>query len=96
MDNRTGQVIDQLRRIEEQVRDVTRMVEDGASNVDIIHHVTAIRISFHQVRTCILENYLRTCLVAACDEPDEDEQAQALDRIARVLNCSESPPSLSY
>lgn len=88
MDGPTVHVIEQLRTIEQQVQEVTCLVENGACSLDIIHRITAIQISLDPVRTFILENYLHTCLAAACEERNQDGQAQALDRIARVLNSS--------
>ena len=52
-----------LKRIEGQVKGVTRMVEHDVYCDNILHQVAAVRAALDAVGKQVLENHLRGCLV---------------------------------
>lgn len=52
-----------LRRIEGQVKGVTRMVDEDVYCDNILHQISAIRAALEGVGKLVLENHLRGCLV---------------------------------
>lgn len=56
-------LMSRLKRIEGQVRGVTRMVEEDIYCDDIIHQISAIQAALGSVERQLLENHLRGCLV---------------------------------
>lgn len=56
-------LITRLKRIEGQVRGVTRMVEQDIYCDDIIHQISSIQAALGSVERQLLENHLRGCLV---------------------------------
>lgn len=52
-----------MKRVEGQVKGVTRMIEEDVYCDDVLHQVSAIRAALDAVGKQLLENHLRGCLV---------------------------------
>jgi DNA-binding FrmR family transcriptional regulator len=57
------ELLARMKRIEGQVKGVTRMVEQDVYCDNILHQVAAIRAALDAVGKQVLENHLRGCLV---------------------------------
>ena len=55
-------LLPRLRRIEGQVRGITRMVEGGRYCIDIIQQLTAARKALDQVSLKIMNGHINTCV----------------------------------
>jgi DNA-binding FrmR family transcriptional regulator len=78
-----------LRRVEGQVRGISKMVEDDKYCIDILTQVSAATKALQAVALGLLEEHLGTCVVDAAraggDEADAKvrEAADAITRLVR-------------
>lgn len=76
-----------LSRIEGQVRGVRRMVDEEEYCIDVLTQINAIKAAIDQVGLLLLEDHVKTCVVAAVKREDEeklDELVKAVGRFARA------------
>ncbi|BCV22576.1 metal-sensitive transcriptional regulator [Moorella sp. Hama-1] len=66
--NCQGEILSRLKRIEGQVRGITRMIEENRSCSDIIMQLSAIKAAISQVGASVLSTYLASCLEADIEE----------------------------
>ena len=57
-----NELLPRLRRIEGQVRGITRMVESRRYCIDIIQQLTAVRKALDQVSLKIMSGHINTCV----------------------------------
>jgi len=57
-------LLSRMRRIEGQVKGVTRMIEQDVYCDNILHQVSAVRAALDALGKLVLEDHLRGCLVA--------------------------------
>jgi CsoR family transcriptional regulator, copper-sensing transcriptional repressor len=62
-DKLKSDLLTRLKRIEGQVKGVTRMVAEDVYCDNILHQISAIRAALDGVGKQVLENHLRGCLV---------------------------------
>ncbi len=77
-----------LRRIEGQVRGISRMVEDDTYCIDVLTQVSAVTSALQAVSLGLLEDHIGHCVVDAARESQEagDEKvAEAARAIARLV-----------
>lgn len=68
-----------LKRIEGQVRGVSKMIEDGKYCVDILNQIKAIKSSLATVEGKILKIHLKHCLKESLDSHDNfDDKVEEL------------------
>ena len=60
-----NELLPRLRRIEGQVRGITRMVEERRYCIDIIQQLTAARRALDQVSLQIMNGHINTCVSEA-------------------------------
>ncbi|MBW7875315.1 MAG: metal-sensitive transcriptional regulator [Candidatus Cloacimonetes bacterium] len=75
-------LLNNLSRIEGQIRGIHRMVEEDRYCVDILHQIEAVRASLRGVSKKLLTNHMRGCV--AHSNSDKDAQAK-LDELLTVL-----------
>ncbi len=76
-----------LRRIEGQVRGVTRMVAEEEYCIDVLTQIHAVKAAIDQVGLLLLEDHVKSCVVDAAKRDDEgklDELVKAVARFARA------------
>jgi DNA-binding FrmR family transcriptional regulator len=82
-----SRVTGRLRRIEGQVRGVTRMVEDERYCLDILTQISAIKSALTSVEREILKNHAGHCIERAIGSGDIDDQrakfAELIDLVLR-------------
>ncbi|HEV2074496.1 MAG TPA: metal-sensitive transcriptional regulator [Thermomicrobiales bacterium] len=81
-------ILKRLRRIEGQVRGISRMVEEDKYCIDILTQISAIVASTRSVGLLLLEDHIRGCVVNA--GPDEreatlEELNRAIERFTRSV-----------
>lgn len=77
-----------LRRIEGQVRGISRMVEEDVYCIDVLTQISAITKALQAVSLGLLEDHVGHCVVNAARESDEAAQAkvrEAAEAIARLV-----------
>lgn len=74
-----------MKRIEGQVKGVTRMVEEDAYCDNILHQISAIRAALDAVGKQVLENHLRGCLVDRLQAGENEVVDELLVTIKTLL-----------
>ena len=70
----TPRLLNRLRRIEGQVRGVTRMVEEGRYCIDVVTQINAARAALTKVESEMLKAHLKHCIEGAIASGDADDQ----------------------
>ena len=77
-----------LNRIEGQVRDITRMLEEERYCVDILQQVQAIKSALAKVEDAILKDHAANCVEMAIVSGDEEQQrkkfGELIDLVAKI------------
>ena len=77
-----------LRRIEGQVRGISRMVEEDRYCIDVLTQVAAIRAALERVSLTLLEDHIDHCLADAIRSGNGTEKgkelAAAVERLVRT------------
>jgi len=73
-----------LRKIEGQVRGVTRMVDEGRYCIDVLTQISAATRALQQVALGLLDDHIRHCVLDAT-RTDPVEGAAKLDELATAL-----------
>ena len=80
-------LLPRLRRIEGQIRGITRMVEERRYCIDIIQQLTAARKALDQVSLKIMNGHINSCVSDAIRRQDGaekiDELMQTLGRFVK-------------
>ena len=79
-------LINRLSRIEGQVRDVSKMVENDAYCVDILTQVSAIQAALNGFNRELLSNHIRTCVMDDIRNGNDeivDELVQTLQKLMK-------------
>ncbi|WGW11936.1 metal-sensitive transcriptional regulator [Saxibacter everestensis] len=77
-----------LKRIEGQVRGISRMVDEDKYCIDILTQVSAINSALHAVSVGLLEEHIAHCVVDAAKTSDEaarEKVAEASAAISRLV-----------
>jgi DNA-binding FrmR family transcriptional regulator len=77
--------LQRLRKIEGQVRGISRMVEEERYCVDILTQVRAARAALKRVEDAIVREHLEHCVAQAIRSDDAAEQRAKLDELLDVL-----------
>lgn len=82
------QVVNRLRRVEGQVRGITRMVEQDAYCIDVLTQVSAASRALQGVALILLDDHMHHCLaeaVRAGGAIQADKVKEASQAIARLV-----------
>jgi len=80
------ELLPRLRRIEGQIRGITRMVEERRYCIDIIQQLTAARKALDQVSLQIMNGHINTCVSEAIKRRDgEAKISELMDTINRFV-----------
>lgn len=83
-----AKIMARLKRIEGQVRGISRMVEEDKYCIDILTQVSAVMASTRSVGMLVLEDHIRGCVMNADPEQREatlDELNLAIERFVRSV-----------
>lgn len=73
-----------LKTVEGHVRGIERMVDDDAYCIDVIRQIQAVQSALTKISVSVLDDHLRSCLVAAVQGNDGVEREQMLHEISEV------------
>ena len=76
-------LLPRLRRIEGQVRGISRMVEERRYCIDIIQQLTAARKALDQASLAIMNNHINTCV---SESIRKREGAQKINELMQTIN----------
>ena len=74
-----------LRRIEGQIRGVTRMIEDDKYCIDVLTQVSAAVSALEKVGLKVVGTHMRTCVRDAMTEPDGDAGERRIQELVVSL-----------
>ncbi|MEZ5774258.1 MAG: metal-sensitive transcriptional regulator [Hyphomicrobiaceae bacterium] len=74
-----------LKRIEGQVRGLSRMVEENRYCIDVITQISAVRAALRRVEDEVLKDHVGHCVEHAICSGDPDEQRQKIAELMAVL-----------
>ena len=79
--------LSRLRRIEGQVRGITRMVEEKRYCVDILTQLRAVRAALRKVEEGVLRQHVEHCVAGAFANPTSDptERQEKIDELLQVI-----------
>ena len=80
-------LVPRLKRIEGQIRGITRMVEDGRYCIDIIQQLTAAKKALEQATLQVMRGHIDSCVSKAIVKREGpakvDELMQAIHRFVK-------------
>ena len=85
---RRPQLLNRLKRIEGQVRGVTRMIEEGRYCIDVLTQLRAVRAALARVETEMLKDHLGHCIESAIVSGDQGEQRAKARELVELLERS--------
>jgi len=77
-----------LKRVEGQVRGLSRMVEDDRYCVDVVIQISAARAALRRVEEEILRDHIGHCVRHAIESGDNDDGNEKVDELISVLGLS--------
>jgi DNA-binding FrmR family transcriptional regulator len=78
-------LLNRLKRIEGQVRGVTRMVEEGRYCIDVLTQINAARAALAKVESEMLKTHLSHCIEGAIVSGNADEQRTKARELIELL-----------
>ena len=80
-----ARVLQRLRRIEGQVRGLSRMVEQDTYCIDVLTQVSAATRALQGVALLLLEDHVRHCVADDVRNGSDEKVDEAMDAIARLV-----------
>lgn len=84
----TEDYLKRLKRIEGQVRGISRMVEENTYCIDILTQISAATKALQAVSLGLLEDHMSHCVLQAAQSSEDEGQAklhEASEAIARLV-----------
>lgn len=78
-------VLARMRRIEGQVRGVSRMIDEDRYCVDVINQLQAIRAALKRVEEAVLKDHVAHCVEHAIASGDRDDQRQKVQELLGII-----------
>ncbi len=82
--------LNRLKRVEGQIRGITKMIEEGRYCIDVLTQFKAIRSALARVEANILETHLDNCVQRAVLSNNSKEKEAVISEIRDLLR-SKSP-----
>lgn len=79
-------ILNRLKRVEGQIRGITRMVEENKGCVDILTQVAAARAALNKVGSSIIKKYCKECINTAVSENGTKAIKDLMDIIERTYD----------
>ena len=81
-------LLNRLKRIEGQVRGVTRMIDEDRYCIDIMTQLAAVRAALARVESELLKGHLDHCIESAIVSGDAAEQRRKASELIELLERS--------
>jgi DNA-binding FrmR family transcriptional regulator len=78
-------LLNRLKRIEGQVRGVTRMVEEDRYCIDVLNQIQAIHAALVRVESEMLKTHLGHCIESAIVSGDQEEQRRKASELVELF-----------
>src|SRR3982074_2932186 len=80
-----AQLQPRLRRIEGQVRGVSKMVDEDRYCIDVLTQISAIQAALDKVALGLLDGPARTCVIGAQPEQQDERTEEMMAAVGRLL-----------
>ena len=80
-----ARIVARLKRIEGQVRGISRMVEEDKYCIDILTQVSSVTSALQGVAVGLLDEHMRHCVIEAAAKGDDSKVSEATAAIERLL-----------
>jgi DNA-binding FrmR family transcriptional regulator len=87
-DERTVDILRRLKSVEGHVRGITRMVEEGAYCVEVVHQIVAVQRALKKVSALVLDRHLHTCVTHAIQGEDPSAKDRVLEELMSVFEAT--------
>jgi DNA-binding FrmR family transcriptional regulator len=87
--NAKSSVLKRLKRIEGQVRGLSRMVEDDRYCIDVVTQLSAVRAALRRAEEEILADHAAHCVANAIASGNKAEQRRKVDELIEVISRSD-------
>ena len=77
--------VKRLKRIEGQVRGISRMIEEDRYCIDVLQQIQAIKSAIARVEDAVLKDHTSTCVESAIASGDSEEQRQKFDELVDLF-----------
>lgn len=74
-----------LRKIEGQVRGVSRMIEEDRYCIDILHQLQAVRSALNKVESLVLKGHAASCIEEAIEAADPADQRRKFSELVELF-----------
>ncbi len=78
-------IVNRLKRVEGQVRGVTRMVEEDRYCIDILHQLQAVKAALARAEDEILKNHASCCIADAIASGNAEEQREKFGELVELF-----------
>jgi len=85
MKDHDPKLINRLKRIEGQVRGISRMVEEGRYCIDVLTQLQAVRAALSRVETTMLQDHFGHCIEGAITGGNANEQRAKAAELIQLL-----------
>ena len=75
-----------LSRIEGQVRGIDRMIKEERYCIDVLVQLQAVKAALAKVEDAILNDHATTCVEAAIETGDREEQRQKFSELVELIS----------
>lgn len=82
----THKIVNRLKRVEGQVRGVTKMVEEERYCIDILHQLQAVKAALARAEDEILKNHASCCVADAIASGDPDQQREKFGELVDLFS----------
>src|SRR3990170_8823598 len=82
------EALNRLRTIEGHIRGVTRMVEEEAYCIDILHQTLAVQRAIDKLNQDVLEGHLQTCVTKALQGQNNQDRGRVIRELFDVFSAS--------
>jgi len=80
-----AEALNRLRRIEDNIRRVARMVEEEASSIDILQQILAIQRAIEKLKRDLRHAHLEACVTRALQERNDQKREGAVRELLNLL-----------
>ena len=78
-------LLNRLKRVEGQIRGVTRMIEEDRYCIEVLTQIQAVRAALKRVESEMLKTHLGHCIESAIIAGDVDGQRRKAEELVQLL-----------
>ena len=82
-------IINRLKKIEGQMRGITKMIEEDKSCEEILIQISSAKSALHKTGQVVLEGHLHHCIIDAVRDGKEDDAIKkllsAIEQFSRII-----------